>query len=597
MGTSMWADVKEYGQAEDVPRFVDALVVAAEAEGYWGNKLNELKKVLEVSALRCRTPAAVALSKRIPQLADENARTFLEYVVDSLINDYGRDVDLAEAEAVLGIATGYWYFDSHQLAKLGEIVLTAGRSLPDEVIAVMRRTAAGPYGDKSLKQFVAQIKLPLLNRGEPLADRVLDDLSTLGEGWHELVTHAVTETDDVPTPNWEQQSRQLLASVGEAEARHVITAWLTLVGKPGNQPLLSREGFDIELALDPFNASAVRGLVWLLGLLPADAELARMLAGLVEYEPAQGARYRAARSQGRRRCHPRPVPPRRPGGAGTALAPHHAGHQQRALNGPARRPRRAGRRPQRHPRSAGRLCGTGLRPGRGRQAHPAIRRRHRDPVVENGACPSSWRNAAGLALGSAPSAVKANFAERAQGAQGHGRRNRQDAHRPNGPPRPRSRGQPLVALRFWRDHYLDHPLLGTLTRRLLWLVGARPCGFADGCATRARTAPLRMADEEEVTLALGDPGSARHGTGRSISGRPTNRWGRATTPTPAQEPRLRHPARQSASGVAAPTATTRPSPSARSGGETVAWRRSRRSCSARHARGRSAHSVRPCRTA
>jgi len=104
----MWDDIKEYGQADDVPRFVDALVAAAQTEGYWGNKLSELKKVLNVNALPCRTPMAVALSERIPHL-DEEARTFLEYVIDGLIDDYGRKVEPAEAEAVLGIAAGYWF--------------------------------------------------------------------------------------------------------------------------------------------------------------------------------------------------------------------------------------------------------------------------------------------------------------------------------------------------------------------------------------------------------------------------------------------------------------------------------------------------------
>jgi hypothetical protein len=103
-----------------------------------------------------------------------------------------------EALAVLKIAAGGWvFYPSYRLADLGKIVLKAGGVLDDDVVAVMRRSAAGP-DDKSLKAFVATVKHPLLNRGEPWADRALADLSTMDSQWAELVALAVTATDAEP---------------------------------------------------------------------------------------------------------------------------------------------------------------------------------------------------------------------------------------------------------------------------------------------------------------------------------------------------------------------------------------------------------------
>ncbi|GIH06598.1 hypothetical protein Rhe02_46650 [Rhizocola hellebori] len=501
MGISTWAEVKEYGLAEDVPRFVDALVAVAQTEGYWGNKLNELKKVLDVKALPCRTPMAVALSARIPQLADENARTLLEYVVDALIDDYGRTVDLAEAEAVLGIAARYWYFDSWHLATLGEIVLGAGHGLPDEVIAVMRRSAFGPYGDKTLKSFVPKIKLPLLNRGEPLADRVLDDLSTLGDAWRDLATHALTVIDDVPTQEWETKGRNLLASVGESEARRVITGWLTLVGKPGAQPLLARGSeIDVELALDPFNATAVRGLVWLLGLLPADAELARTLAGLVE-------------------SNLRKVPgigPRQPKAAGAAI------HALYLLDGPEALAQLLGLATRVTNKMALQELNASLYeraealnvtreqlsdlavPGYG-LAEDGRRTQHFGDdtatlLVHDGRVTIEWHNAAGVVLGSAPSTVKAGYAEELKELKATAAEIGKTLSAQTSRLQRDLTANRVWRFGFWRDHYLNHPLLGTLTRRLLWLVDTRPCGFADGALQSLDSTPIQAADTAPVQL-------------------------------------------------------------------------------------------------
>ncbi|MFJ7203561.1 DUF4132 domain-containing protein [Streptomyces sp. NPDC098789] len=50
----------------------------------------------------------------------------------------------------------------------------------------------------------------------------------------------------------------------------------------------------------------------------------------------------------------------------------------------------------------------------------------------------------------------------------------------------------------WRERYLDHPLVGSLARRLLWTVDGTPVGFADGALRTLADAPVERG--EEVTL-------------------------------------------------------------------------------------------------
>jgi hypothetical protein len=104
MATATMAEVGEHALADDVPRFVEALVAVAETDVFWGKQLQELEKVLRLRRLPCRIAAATALSTRIEQVEGDNARTFLEYVVDTLIDTEDRHVDVEEALAVLKIA-------------------------------------------------------------------------------------------------------------------------------------------------------------------------------------------------------------------------------------------------------------------------------------------------------------------------------------------------------------------------------------------------------------------------------------------------------------------------------------------------------------
>ncbi|MEU1536642.1 DUF4132 domain-containing protein [Actinacidiphila glaucinigra] len=126
--------------------------------------------------------------------------------------------------------------------------------------------------------------------------------------------------------------------------------------------------------------------------------------------------------------------------------------------------------------------------------------------IRDGRAVLGWRNATGKALKGAPAAVRRDHAgevtrlrtavrdiDRTLAAQA-GRLDRQFTER--------------CALPYahWRGGLADHPLLGTLARRLLWTVDGVACGWAEG--------GLRALDGEPVPVAGGRAVALWHPLGR-----------------------------------------------------------------------------------
>jgi len=509
------AEVKQAAFADDLCGFVDALVALAHTDVYWGRQLNAVREAVELGKLPWRVKAAVELSERLSSVAGENAVALLDYVIDYLLVDEGRLVSLPDALAILGIAAKYWEFHGYvEMEQLGTTVLKAGGTLDPEVVAVMRRTAAVP-GNKPLKKFVAGLKEPLLNLGEPWADRALADLSTLDQAWRELVAHAATATGDAPTPEWEQEGLGLLATGGPDRAREVILGWLALIGRPRTLALRNRGGDDLEHRPDPYNAMVLRGLVWLLGLLPPDARLSRYLADLAE-------------------TNLRKVPGMGPGNRPVAEGAIHALSHMDSMEAVAQLVRLAAR--VTHRRAAQEID-TAIRakakalqatreqlldfavPSYGLTEVGRCVRRFGDDTgilrIEGTRASIHWRNGAGMTLGSPPTAVKLGFPEQLKEF-------RESA---------KELGKTLTALtsvlqrqlaagqpwRYgtWRALVLDHVVVGALARRLLWRVDARLCGYTAGAlrpldddrsAPAAGGALLQAGDAARVQL--WDPGTS-----------------------------------------------------------------------------------------
>jgi hypothetical protein len=517
--------------AGDVPGFVDALAAVAQMDVYWGHQLQAVRDAVALGELPDRVQAAVALSERLSSDASEDARCLFDYVIDYLLVDEGRHTALPDAVAILGVAAKYWEFTSYvAMEELGATVLNAGGTLGPEVVAVMRRTAT-IEGHRSLKTFVAGVKQPLLNRGDAWADRALADLSTLDASWPGLVAHAADVTWDAlppewaaPTPEWETTGYRLLAEVGPDRAREVILGWLALADQPRAVSLRDRTGYGREQRGDLYNSIVLRRLVWLLGLLPPDEQLARRLADAAE-------------------ANLRKVPggPRnRPVAEGAVHALSRQAHGTHALAQLVRLAARVTHKPTAQQIDAAiDVQAAALQATRDQvldfsvpsfgltEVGRRVQRYGEDTGIlriEGTRVDIEWRNGTGVSVGSPPTAVKQRFPEQLKQFR--------DAAK--------ELGRTLTALtaalerrlgagetwRYgtWRVLVLDHVVVGALARGLLWRINGRPCGYADGVLRPIDDAatPLPTGDDEVVQLwdpATSPPGEvvaarawlARHG--------------------------------------------------------------------------------------
>jgi hypothetical protein len=334
----------------------------------------------------------------------------------------------------------------------------------------------------------------LLHPGEGWAGRINADLASLGPAWRELVAQAATATAPRPSGRWQRRARDLLADVGPDEFRARAVDWLRLAGRRGGgtQPADAR--------FDPDNATVLRGLIWLLALVPAHHDTARVLGYLVEsalrrvagtgarsLKVANAAVYALSRMTGEAglsqliRLASRVTDQRTLGRIHAALDVHANARgltreEVEELAIPAYGLTEVGRRVERFGDVTAELVVV--------DGHPSL----------------TWRNPAGTRVLSTPVAVQREHPERLDELRGAVR----DIRAMLAAQRDRLDRQFVMApawhFGLWRERYLDHPLVGTVARRLIWTVDGQPVGYADGELRRVDDAPVRPADDAVVGL-------------------------------------------------------------------------------------------------
>ncbi|MFF3563315.1 DUF4132 domain-containing protein [Streptomyces sp. NPDC002574] len=158
----------------------------------------------------------------------------------------------------------------------------AGHRIPDAVVAVVRRTAAVSYWPGSpLVDACTTLTLPVLNCGEAWADAALARAAAVGPEWEGLLLPALTAVAARPTAKWEREAQALIDGIGTEQVRPAVVAWLALAGRPRTQPYAGQDAVH-NGGYDPYNATALRGLTWLVPLLPPHPDSARVLGSLVE---------------------------------------------------------------------------------------------------------------------------------------------------------------------------------------------------------------------------------------------------------------------------------------------------------------------------
>ncbi|MGW2385673.1 DUF4132 domain-containing protein [Streptomyces sp. NPDC001658] len=471
---------------------VELVKTATVNNGNWGGPWTHVLDRLRELPADTRKSLADALveqyhSDRSGPVARGHVLTLLGIVARDLPEDFLSTERLEKLDE-LSRQHSFWHGSYYEA--LAEAELKTGRALAPAVVAVFRRSAMDGYGPASLTGLAARLTAPVLNVGEVWAEQAVQDSAE--PDWQALLAHAATATAARPPTKWNTRAAALIEALGADRVRETILPWLALVGRPRTIPL-ERGTYepDHNNAYDPYNANALRGLTWILALLPPHPDTPRALGALVDTSLKKVAG----------------LGPRNPKVANAAVNALARLDGESALAELARLATRVTYKGTR------KLLDTALDTraeamGLSREeieelAVPAYgltevgRAEHRlgDVTALIGVHGTkallTWRNAAGKPVRSVPASVRRDHADdlkdlkaavkdidRMLSAQSE-RLDRQFLAR---------RTWPYAA---WRERYLDHPLVGTLARRLLWTVDRTTVGYAEGA--------LRTLTDDSVT--------------------------------------------------------------------------------------------------
>ena len=493
------AEITDLVDASDLDGLVGVYTrLATSSRVLWMSVDGEYMKPLERLAVDDVLNLAQMLMSARP--ADGGVRNRLSTAGEYLRERWRRGSDLEiHASFVDDLGRGWDAWDTVSIQVSMERLAAAGRPISGAAVATARRTATFFTHKEQFGRFVETLDDPVLSPGEIWADKVLEDLATLGPRWRDLVVHCATASTAKPTRKWEKETRRLVADIGDDVSR-IVNGWLehTAVGRSFPVECRSDED-DLEQWLDPYNTVAARGLVWTLALVADDADTARRMGRLVDImlKKIPG------------------VGPRAPKLANAAVYALSRMDGEHALGQLARLS------------SGVRFKGTLNQINTAMQAKAEALGVSRDEIdemavptygltdvgyraVELGDCRAeitvttaavlAWFNDAGKRTKTPPAGVKRDHADEIKMLKA----GIKDINAMVSAQAGRIDRQFLLQREWtgesWRSRYDRHPLVGTLTRRLLWRVNGQTCGFADGAWRDLSDKPVEITDSSRIEL-------------------------------------------------------------------------------------------------
>lgn len=313
--------------------------------------------------------------------------------------------------------------------------------------------------------------------GEVWTDQINDDLTRLPrrerEGWVALLRHTLSATATRPSAKWLKTGEQLVAAVGVDKVLAAFLRWLPRVAQGGSIARLGAFPGGTRSAADVMheeNATCLRGLIWLVPTLPHDDALMRAVAAvaLSAYRKVPGIGPRAIKV-GNAAVH----------ALSQLGTPEAVGHlamlKVRVKFGSA----------QKEIEKAFNTAAEALSLPRDQIEEMAVPSYGLEPVgirretfadgeytaelrVDGRDVELHWSRADGKAQKSVPAKVKSDHKEELKELQGAAK----DIASMLPAQSERLDATFLLQKRWpasiWRERYLDHPLVGTIARRLIW---------------------------------------------------------------------------------------------------------------------------------
>ncbi len=382
------------------------------------------------------------------------------------------------------------------------------------VLALFRKATMSGPGLRSTPEEVQRLTRLIgddvviyLASGEVWTDAVNDDLAAVEAArrvhWVKLLDHALTATAAKPSAKWLKEARQLAGAIGGEDVREKLLRWFPLFGSGrtiGRLPHTPNFSFGTEDVPTDEDAACLRGLVWLTQVLPRRDELTRAITAvaLSAYKKVPRIGPRAVRV-----------------GNAAVYALSEMGSTDAVGQLAILKVRVKSVMAQKEIEKAFNASAEALGLPRDQVEEMGVpsygleevglRREsfgeHRAELVVTGSdAELSWFDAKGKALKSVPARVKADHKDELKELQ----QSLKDVQ--SMLPAQRDRLDAMFLLRKtwpiaeWRERYLDHPLVGTIARRLIWCVDGTPAFFRDGRATDVAGDPIEHGETAEVRL-------------------------------------------------------------------------------------------------
>jgi hypothetical protein len=332
------------------------------------------------------------------------------------------------------------------------------------------------------------------------------ELAVLGAGergaWLEALQLASTAESTRPSGKWLKAAERMIERVGRAELTSALARWFPLAGKDRSARRLADwwgDPTDVNGKLVEGNALCLRGLAWMASLAPS-AEMARALGALAiaSYRRVRGVGPRAVKvgnaavyALGEMSTQ---------GGVGQ-LAMLKAKVRGTSIQKEIERAFAMAAAIARLPRQDVEEMGT---PSYGLTEVGSARETFDDVTatvqVIGDSVEVTWTGATGQVLKGAPAAVKKEHGDDLKELLGNVR----DLEAMLPAQRDRIDGfylaQKTWRLGEFRERYLDHPLVGTVARRLIWTIEGTAALAPDGVLRDVRGEPLTAPDTAIVAL-------------------------------------------------------------------------------------------------
>ncbi len=352
--------------------------------------------------------------------------------------------------------------------------------------------------------------------GEAWSEMVNTDLTRLDPpqqtSWSALLRHALSATAARPSTKWLAASRKLVDSLGAENVHQALLRWLPLVTKGqsirklGSYPGDTRGGSDV---MNEDNATCLRGLLWLVQTLPRHGELLRLITSvaLSAYKKVPGVGPRAVKVGNAAVYALSEMSSIDAVGQLAMLSVRvRFGTAQKEIAKAFTAAAEALGLPRDQIEEMG-VPSYGLEEvGLRRQSFDGYRA---ELIVTGSDAELKWFDANDKSLKAVPAKVKTDrkdeWSELQQAmkdiqAMLPAQRDRVDSM---------FLLQKTWPLEPWRERYLDHPLVGTIARRLIWCVDGTAALFVDGRPTDVQAVPIAHQEAAEITL--------WHPVGRSIN--------------------------------------------------------------------------------